>query len=120
MYIISKYLCNISKIFLKLLHFVNNIKNSKTPYEIIEFLKHFKEIYERLSWRNQIEKNTNILKISFQDRFDIIDEYEKAISLLEGEKKDLMSTNCDILKMRETLNRKLVEQFNEIQENNNR
>ena len=69
--------------------------------------------------KDKIEENTNMLKITFKDRFDIIDNYEKAITLLDAEKKDLMTTNKDILAMREKTHSDLVEQFNTIQQQNN-
>ena len=69
--------------------------------------------------KDKIEENTNMLKETFKDRFEIIDNYEKTIALLEEEKKDLMTTNKDILIMRENIHSQLVERFNTIQEQNN-
>lgn len=37
---------------------LQNIKTNKSPYDIIEFLKHFMEIYNQLPWKNEIKNNT--------------------------------------------------------------
>ena len=68
--------------------------------------------------KEQLEENTNILKETFKDRFDIIDNYEKTIKLLEVEKKELIISSNEILKMRENINKNLLKQFSEIQEQN--
>jgi len=69
--------------------------------------------------KDKVEENTNILKETFKDRFDIIDNYEKTIKLLDLEKKELITSSTEILKMRENTNKKLLKQFSEIQEQNN-
>ena len=43
--------------------------------------------------KEKIQKNTDILKETFVDRFNIIDNYEKTISLLNEEKKELNKSN---------------------------
>ena len=68
--------------------------------------------------KDQVEENTNALKETFKDRFGIIDNYEKTIKLLELEKKEIMTSSTEILKMRENTNKKLLKQFAEIQEKN--
>lgn len=67
----------------------------------------------------KIEENTNQLKESFKDKFDIIDNYEKTISLLQSEKQDLLKTNEEILRLREENHQKLVDQLAKIQDQNN-
>lgn len=67
----------------------------------------------------QVEENTNALKETFKDRFDIIDNYEKTIKLLDLEKKELIRSSTEIIKMRENTQKKLLKQFSEIQEQNN-
>ena len=37
---------------------LQNIKANKSPYDIIQFLKHFMEIYNQLPWKNEIKNNT--------------------------------------------------------------
>ena len=69
--------------------------------------------------KEKVEQNSNLLKQEFKDRFDLIDQYEKTISLLDVEKKDIVKTNKEILEMREQSYIKLKEQFNEVQEQNN-
>lgn len=69
--------------------------------------------------KEQLEENANALKETFKDRFDVIDNYEKTIKLLEIEKKELVTSNTEILKIKENTNKKLLKQFNEIQEQNN-
>jgi hypothetical protein len=69
--------------------------------------------------KEKVEENTNILKETFKDRFDIINNYEKTISLLEKEKKELVKTNDEIIKIREETRNKLRTQFDKIQEHNN-
>ena len=69
--------------------------------------------------RDKVEENTNMLKESFKEQFDIIQNYEKTISLLETEKKELMTSSDEILKMRESTNRTLLQKFSQIQEQNN-
>ena len=69
--------------------------------------------------KDQVEENTNVLKETFKDRFNIIDNYENTIKLLELEKKEIMTSSTEILKMRENTNKKLLKQFAEIQEKNN-
>ena len=69
--------------------------------------------------KEQIEVNTNALKETFKDRFDIIDNYEKTIKLLDLEKKELISSNTEIIKIKENTNKKLMGQFSKIQDQNN-
>ena len=47
--------------------------------------------------KEQVEFNTNALKESFKDRFAIIDNYEKAIQLLNTEKNELINSSAEIL-----------------------
>jgi len=112
----------------------NKINKENLILELRQELKYhieFNYIYKRLlsktihlkdivkENKDKVEENTNMLKESFKDRFDIIDNYEKTISLLEIEKKELIKTNNEIIKMRENTYQKLLRQFSEIQEQNN-
>ena len=58
--------------------------------------------------KEQIEANTTALKETFKDRFDIIDNYEKAIKLLDSEKKEIITSCSEILKVKENTNQKLT------------
>ena len=65
--------------------------------------------------KDKVQQNTDSLKETFQDRFNIIDNYEKTMRLLNEEKKDIVKTNKEIIKMREMTKVKLAKDFNEIQ-----
>lgn len=68
--------------------------------------------------KDKVQQNTDSLKETFQDRFNIIDNYEKTMRLLNEEKKDIVKTNKEIIKMREMTKVKLAKDFNEIQVRN--
>ena len=64
--------------------------------------------------KEKVEENAKLLKEAFKDRFNIVDQYEKTISLLNIEKKDIIKANEDIIKMRKNSNREMQKQFNEV------
>ena len=68
--------------------------------------------------KEKIQKNTDILKETFVDRFNIIDNYEKTISLLNEEKKELNKSNKEIIKIRQINKEKLIKELNNIQKRN--
>jgi hypothetical protein len=76
-------------------------------------ITHLKELVKEN--KEKIEKNTELLKETFADRFNIIDSYEKTISLLNQEKKELNKSNKEILKIRQITKEKLTKELNEIQ-----
>ena len=43
--------------------------------------------------KDKVEQNTELLKETFRDRFNVIDQYEKTMILLNEEKKDIVKTN---------------------------
>ena len=111
----------------------NKIKKENLILELRQELKYhikFKYIYKKYlsriitlkdavkENRDNEEENTNMLKESFKDQFDIIQNYEKTISLLELEKKELMTSSDEILKMRENTHHSLLQKFSQIQEEN--
>ena len=69
--------------------------------------------------KEKVEENAKLLREAFKDRFNIVDQYEKTISLLNIEKKDIIKANKDIIKMRENTNRELQKQFNEVTDQTN-
>ena len=69
--------------------------------------------------KEKVEENAKLLKEAFKDRFNIVDQYEKTISLLDIEKKDIIKANKDIIKMRQNINRDLQKQFNEVTDQTN-
>ena len=68
--------------------------------------------------KDRLQENTDLLKDTFLDRFNIIDNYEKTIGLLDEEKKDINKTNKEIIRMRQTTKEKLNKEFIDIQEGN--
>ena len=72
-----------------------------------------KEIVENN--KKSVQQNADLLRDTFKDRFNIIDQYEKTISLLNEEKKDILKSNEDILKMRKKTFIELQEQFIQVQ-----
>ena len=112
----------------------NKISKESLIMELREELKYhykFSLIYKKLLSKiiylkdavklnkEQLEANTNSLKEAFKDRFEIIDNYEKAIKLLNLEKKELVTSNKDILKIRQNANKILLVKYKDIQEKNN-
>lgn len=95
-----------------------HIKFNAIYHNLLKKIIHLKEIVKEN--KDKVQKKTDILKETFSDRFDIIDQYEKTIVLLAEEKKDIAKTNKDILKVKENNNTKLVKEFNDIQEKNNK
>ena len=75
----------------------------------------FNAIYHNLLNKDKVQENTDLLKATFQDRFKVIDQYEKTILLLDEEKKDINKTNKDIIKMRRNSNTTLIKDFNDVQ-----
>ena len=70
--------------------------------------------------KDKVEQNTELLKETFRDRFNIIDQYEKTMILLNEEKKDIVKTNKEIIKMRQQSSVKLKKEFNDIQIRNSK
>ena len=62
-----------------------------------------------------MKKNTDTLKETFLDRFNIIDNYEKTILMLNEEKIDIHKSNKEIINMRQINKEKLNKEFNDIQ-----
>jgi hypothetical protein len=70
--------------------------------------------------KDKVEQNTELLKETFRDRFNVIDQYEKTMILLNEEKKDILKTNKEIIKMRQQSSVKLKKEFNDIQIRNSK
>lgn len=94
-----------------------HIKFNYIYKNLLSKIMHLKDLVKEN--KEEVEENTNALKETFKDRFDVIENYEKTIKLLEVEKKELVTSSTEILKMRENTNKKLLKQFSEIQEQNN-
>jgi len=65
---------------------LQNIKTNKSPYDIIEFLQHFMEIYNKLPWKNEIKNNTKkfILLGLINCEFDYETESKDFISIFSS------------------------------------
>ena len=90
-----------------------HIKFKAIYKNLLKKITHLKELVKEN--KEKIEKNTELLKETFADRFNIIDSYEKTISLLNQEKKELNKSNKEILKIRQVTKEKLIKELNEIQ-----
>lgn len=90
-----------------------HIKFKAIYKNLLKKITHLKELVKEN--KEKIEKNTELLKETFADRFNIIDSYEKTISLLNQEKKELNKSNKEILKIRQITKEKLTKELNEIQ-----
>ena len=93
-----------------------HIKFNAIYNNLLKKIIHLKEMVKEN--KDKVQKNTDLLKETFQDRFNVIDNYEKTIHLLNEEKKDIIKTNKDIIKMRELAKVKLGKDFIDIQERN--
>ena len=93
-----------------------HIKFNAIYNNLLRKIIHLKEIVKEN--KDKVQQNTDLLKATFQDRFNVIDQYEKTMKLLNDEKKDIIKTNKEILKMREISKVKLGKDFTEIQERN--
>ena len=95
-----------------------HIKFNAVYNNLLTKIIHLKEIVKEN--KDKVQEKTDILKETFKDRFDVIDQYERTITLLQEEKKDIVKTNKDIVKVKENTNSKLIKEFNDIQERNNK
>ena len=93
-----------------------HIKFNAIYNNLLKKIIHLKEMVKEN--KDKVQQNTDLLKETFQDRFNVIDNYEKTIHLLNEEKKDIIKTNKDIIKMRELAKVKLGKDFIDIQEKN--
>ena len=93
-----------------------HIKFNAIYNNLLKKIIHLKEMVKEN--KDKVQQNTDLLKETFQDRFNVIDNYEKTIHLLNEEKKDIIKTNKDIIKMRELAKVKLGKDFIDIQERN--
>ena len=70
--------------------------------------------------RDKLQENTETLKDTFRDKFNIIENYEKSIVLYGKEKTDIIEANDEIYQLKQKTNEKLLKEFHEIQANNNK
>ena len=95
-----------------------HIKFNAIYNNLLKKIIHLKEMVKEN--KDKVEQNTELLKETFRDRFNIIDQYEKTMILLNEEKKDIVKTNKEIIKMRQQSSVKLKKEFNDIQIRNSK
>ena len=93
-----------------------HIKFQAVYKNLLKKITHLKEMVK--DNKEKIEKNTDTLKETFVERFNIIDNYEKTISLLKEEKNELNKSNKEIIKIRQINKEKLIKELNDIQKRN--
>jgi hypothetical protein len=90
-----------------------HIKFEAVYKNLLKKITHLKEMVKEN--KDNIQKNTDTLKETFLDRFNIIDNYEKTILMLNEEKIDIHKSNKEIINMRQINKEKLNKEFNDIQ-----
>ena len=95
-----------------------HIKFNAIYNNLLRKIIHLKEMVKEN--KDKVEQNTELLKETFRDRFNVIDQYEKTMILLNEEKKDILKTNKEIIKMRQQSSVKLKKEFNDIQIRNSK
>jgi hypothetical protein len=95
-----------------------HIKFNAIYNNLLKKIIHLKEMVKEN--KDKVEQNTELLKETFRERFNIIDQYEKTMILLNEEKKDIVKTNKEIIKMRQQSSVKLKKEFNDIQIRNSK
>ena len=97
------------------------LNHNETMKETLsEYLDDVNRLKERVKKnKEEVEDNCNQLKQEFNDRFIIIDNFEKQIGLLNEEKKEIIRTNNEIIAMKSKTTQSLKNQLNKIQEDTN-
>ena len=93
-----------------------HLKSNTVYNNFLNKIIHLKDIVKEN--RDKLEQNTEVLKETFSERFNIIEKYEKSIVLLGKEKADIIEENEEIYKLKQNTNEKLLKQYHEIQANN--
>ena len=70
--------------------------------------------------KEEVESNCEKLKAEFQEKFVVVDNFEKRIVLLNEEKKEIIRTNEEIISLKYQQNDMLKKQFNKVQEDANK
>jgi chromosome segregation ATPase len=92
---------------------IHNKKMKKTLTKYLEDVNRLKEKVKKN--KEDVEENCEKLKQEFYDRFQIIDNYEKQINLLNEEKKEIIRTNNEIISMKNKITFSLKKQLDKIQ-----
>jgi hypothetical protein len=94
--------------------------NETMKETLCEYLDDVNRLKERVKKnKEEVEDNCNQLKQEFNDRFKIIENFEKQIGLLNEEKKEIIRTNNEIIAMKSKTTQSLKNQLNKIQEDTN-
>ena len=90
--------------------------NEKVKKTLLKYLDDVNRLKEKVKKNKEdVEQNCEKLKQEFYDKFTIIDNYEKQISLLNEEKKEIIKTNNEIISMKNKITESLKKQFNKLQ-----
>ena len=92
---------------------IHNEKMKKTLTQYLEDVNKLKEKVKKN--KEDVEENCEKLKQEFYDRFQIIDNFEKQINLLNEEKKEIIRTNNEIIAMKNKITFQLKKQMEKIQ-----
>lgn len=95
----------------------HNEKMKETLYEYLDDINRLKERVKKN--KEEVEDNCNKLKQEFNDRFVIIENFEKQIELLNEEKREIIRTNNEIIAMKNKATQSLKSQLNKVQEDTN-
>jgi CRISPR-associated protein Cas8b1/Cst1 subtype I-B len=82
-----------------------HLKSNTVYTNFLNKIIHLKDIVKEN--RDKLEQNTEILKETFSERFNIIEKYEKSIDLLGKEKTDIIEESEEIYKLKQNTNEKL-------------
>lgn len=93
-----------------------HIKCNRIYKKLLEKIIRLKETVKEN--RDKIKKNTDLLKHTFKEQYDMIINYEKTIVNLAEEKQDIFRINEEILNLREKNNSKLLKEYSDIEEKN--
>ena len=95
----------------------HNIKMKKAFTKYLAEINKLKEKVKKN--KDEVQQCCENLKKEFYDRFQIVDNYEKQINLLNEEKKEIIRTNTEILAMKAKQTTELKKQFNKVQNETN-
>ena len=70
--------------------------------------------------KEEVEFNCKKLKAEFHEKFIVVNNYEKRIELLNEEKKEIMRTNDEIIRLKNEQRNLLKKQFDKVQEDTNK
>jgi hypothetical protein len=94
--------------------------NQKMKKIFTKYLTEVNKLKEKVKKnKDEVQQCCENLKKEFYDRFQIIDNFEKQINLLNEEKKEIIKTNTEILAMKAKQTTELKKQLNKVQNETN-